>query len=111
MKRDESKLKVGRVVLIKDTLKSETQWRIGCIEGKMIGNDGVVQGYKVRTSNGYLLERPVQLIEDLEVVGESESTTIENKRLNLTLGQQSLSLRGHQENQRKLQRTDLLGWD
>ena len=86
MKRDEFKLKAGRVVLIKDTLKRETQWRIGRIEGKVIRKDGVVRGYKVRTPDGYLLERPVQLIADLEVGGDSESTTTENKVTELNPG-------------------------
>lgn len=86
MKRDGSKLKEGRVVLIKDTLKRETQWRIGRIGGKVIGKDGVVRGYKVRTPNGYLLERPVQLIADLEVGGESGSITTENKVTKLNPG-------------------------
>ena len=70
---------MGRVVLIEDTLKRETHWRIGRVEGKVIGKDGVVRGYKVRTPNGYLRERPVQLITDLEIGGESKSTTTENK--------------------------------
>ena len=56
------------------SLKRKAQWRIGWIEGKVVGKDGVIRGYKVRTSNGYLLEWPVQLIADLEVGGESENT-------------------------------------
>ena len=67
-------LTVGRVVLIKDYLKRNAQWRIGRIEGRVIGKDGVTRGYKVRTSNGNLLERPVQLMADLEVGGEREKS-------------------------------------
>ena len=78
-KQTEAKLKVGRVVLIKDSLKRKAQWKIGRIENEVIGKDGVVRGYKVRTPNGYLLERPVQLIADLEVGGDSENVTVDNK--------------------------------
>jgi hypothetical protein len=51
-------LETGRDVLIKDSLKRSAKWRIGRIEGTVIGKDGVVRGYKVRTGNGYLVERP-----------------------------------------------------
>lgn len=71
---NESKLETGRVVLIKDSLKNSAQWRIGRIEGKIFGKDGVVRGYKVRTGNGYLVERPAQLVADLEIGGESTNT-------------------------------------
>ena len=43
-KRTEAKLKVDRVVLIKDSLKRNAQWRIGRIEGKVVGKDGVIRG-------------------------------------------------------------------
>lgn len=82
-RRTETKLKVGRVVLIKDTLKRKAQWRIGRIEGEIVGRDGIVRGYKVRTPNGYLLERPVQLIADLEIGGEKEKATEVNKKSKL----------------------------
>eukprot|EP00795_Rhopilema_esculentum_P015331 gene15331-6551_t len=32
--------------------------------------DGVVRGYKIRTGNGYVVERPLQLIADLEIGGD-----------------------------------------
>ena len=66
---------MGRVVLIKDYLKRNAQWRIGRIEGRVIGKDGVTRGYKVRTPNGNLLERPVKLVADLEVGSERERST------------------------------------
>lgn len=75
----EVELKVGRVVLIEDSLKHKAQQKIGQIEGKVVGKDCVIRGYKVWTANGYLLERPVQLIADLGVGGESENTTEKNK--------------------------------
>ena len=67
---DENKLNTGRVVLIKDSTKNKGQWRIGRVEGEIVGRDGVVRGYKIRTGSGYVIERPLQLIADLEVGGD-----------------------------------------
>ena len=67
---DENKLNTGRVVLIKDSTKNKGQWRIGRVEGEIVGRDGVVRGYKIRTGSGYVVERPLQLIADLEVGGD-----------------------------------------
>ena len=69
--------------MIEDTLKRKAQWRIARIEGEVVGKDGVVRGYKVRTPNGYLLERPVQLVVDLEVGGEHEKTMEKHKATKL----------------------------
>eukprot|EP00794_Sanderia_malayensis_P020995 gene20995-23047_t len=55
----------GSVVLIKDTLKQKSQWRIGRVEGRITGRDGITRGYKIRTGTGYIVERPVQLISNL----------------------------------------------
>ena len=67
----EAGLPNGRVVLIKDSLKTKGEWRVGRIEGQVIGKDGVIRGYKIRTGNGYTVERPVQHISDLEIGGEA----------------------------------------
>ena len=67
----EASLPTGRVVLIKDSMKAKGEWRLGRIEGQIIGKDGIVRGYKIRTGNGYTVERPVQHIADLEVGGEA----------------------------------------
>ena len=40
---------------------------MGHVEQKIVGKDGVIRGYKIRTSSGYLVDRPVQLIADLEI--------------------------------------------
>ena len=67
-------------MLIKDSLKRSAKWRIGRIEGTVIGKDGVVRGYKVRTGNGYLVERQAQLVADLEIGGDGPATITEEKR-------------------------------
>lgn len=102
---------MARVILIKDSLKRKAQWRIGRIEGNVVGKGGVIRGYKVRTPNRYLLERPVQLIADLEVGGESKNTTEKNKtkKLNPMAPEFKPHLEDHQGDRKKLQRTDVLG--
>ena len=54
-------LPTGRVFLINDSLKSKGQWRTGRIERQVNGRDGVVRGHKIRTGNGYIIARPMQL--------------------------------------------------
>eukprot|EP00795_Rhopilema_esculentum_P008342 gene8342-14309_t len=61
----------GKVVLLKEDTKNRAQWRIGRVAGKIIGRDGVVRGLKIKLGNGYIVERPLQLICDLEVGGEN----------------------------------------
>ena len=78
MVQDETILPTGRVVLIKDSLKSEEQWRIGRIEGQVSGKDGVVPGYKIHTGNGCIFERLIQLIADLEIGGDT--TNLNSKK-------------------------------
>ena len=56
----------GRIVLIQDNLMTSKQWKLGKIVSK-IRKDGVVRGYKIQTGNGYIVERPTQLIADLEI--------------------------------------------
>ena len=65
-----TKLGDGRVVLIKDSVKVKGMWRLGRVEGSIVGKDGVTRGYQVRTGYGYIVERPLQLIQDLEFGGE-----------------------------------------
>ena len=69
----------GRIVLIKDTLTTSKHWKLGKIISKVVGRDGVVRGYKVKTGNGYIIERPTQLIADLEI---EQTPDFEVKRLN-----------------------------
>ena len=63
--------KIGKVVLLKADIKNRAQWRIGRVVGKVIGRDGVIRGLKIKLGNGYIVERPFQLICDLEVGGEN----------------------------------------
>ena len=56
-------------MLIKDSMKHRANWRIGCIVAEIIGTDRVTRGYKIRTSNGYVVERPLQLVCNFEIGG------------------------------------------
>lgn len=56
-------------MLIKDSTKHRANWRIGRIVAEIIGTDGVRRGYKIRTGNGYVVERPLQLVCNLEISG------------------------------------------
>ena len=62
----------GSIVLIKDPTKHRANWRIGRIVAEIIGTDGVTRGYKIRTGNGYVVKRSLQVVCNLEI-GGSES--------------------------------------
>ena len=76
-------LENGRVVLIKDSVKSKGKWRLGRIESEIVGKDGHIRGYKIRTGNGYVVERPTQLVQDLEIGGEVKETNDNEERREL----------------------------
>ena len=66
----------GSVVLITDNSKLKSVWKLGRIEDEVIGKDGVVRGYKIKTGNGYIVERPLQLICDLEIPGTCNKSSM-----------------------------------
>lgn len=68
--------KTGAVVLLKEDIKNRAQWRIGRVVGRIIGKDGVTRGLKIKLGNGYIVERPLQLICDLEVGGETSAINV-----------------------------------
>ena len=59
--------KRGSVVMITDNSKIKQNWRIGRIIDDIVGKDGVVRGYRLRTGRGFVVERPLQLVCDLEI--------------------------------------------
>jgi len=85
---------VGAVVLLKEDTRNRAYWRLGRIVHYIRGLDGIVQGMKLKLGNGYIVERPLQLICYLEVGGEAgghalnpeapefkpERTNVEEKR-------------------------------
>ncbi len=72
-------LDIGTVVLIKDSLTGKAKWKTGRVVEKVIGKDGVTRGYKVKIGNGNVVERPVQLVSDLEIGGQTENKSAELK--------------------------------
>ena len=70
--KDQVTMSKGSLVLIKDTTKYKANWKIGRIVDCIVGKDGVTRGYKIRTGKGYIVERPLQLVADLEISGASE---------------------------------------
>ena len=67
----------GKVVLLKEDIKNRAQWRIGRVVGKVIGRDRVTRGLKIKLGNGYVVERPLQMVCDLEVGGESRAVNVQ----------------------------------
>ena len=63
---------IGSLVLIKDSTKHRANWKIGYIVEAIVGKDGVTKGYKILTGNGYIVERPFQLICNLEIGGAND---------------------------------------
>ena len=62
-------------------LKDNQKWKLGKIIKQIKRKDGVVRGYKIKTGNGYIIERPIQLVADLEIGKEtSENVTELNDR-------------------------------
>ncbi|XP_048576166.1 uncharacterized protein LOC125557540 [Nematostella vectensis] len=69
----------GRVVLLKEDVKNKAQWKIGRVVEKITGRDGVVRGVKLKMGNGYVIERPLQLICDLEIGGDDPGIKLNPK--------------------------------
>ena len=61
---------IGAVVLLKSDAKDKALWKLGRVVSKITGKDGTVRGLKLKQGNGYIVERPLQLVCDLEVGGE-----------------------------------------
>ena len=47
------------VLLVEDT-KNRGTWKTSIIQLEVHRKDGVLRGYKIKTRNGYIIERPVQ---------------------------------------------------
>ena len=60
----------GSVVLLKGETKQRAQWKLGQVLDKVTGKDGVVRGVKLKLGSSYIVERPLQLVCDLEIGGK-----------------------------------------
>ena len=75
--KDPAALNNGQVTLYKDYLKDKQKWKLDKIIGQIKGKDSVVRGYKIKTGNGYIIERPIQLVADLEIGKETSENVTE----------------------------------
>ena len=71
--------KIGEVVLLKGDTKDKAKWKLGRVVRNVTGNDGVVRGLKLKLGNGYIVERPLQLVCDLELGGEDMMRKLDPK--------------------------------
>ena len=58
---------ITNIVLVADDNNPKSKWNLGRIIDVIKGRDGVIRGYKIRNNEGYTIERPLQLIRDLEI--------------------------------------------
>ena len=61
-KRVHAALDNERIILYKDYLKDNQKWKLGKIIGQIKGKDSIVHGYKIKTGNGYVIERQFNLL-------------------------------------------------
>ena len=61
---------VGALVLLKGDTKDKALWKLGRVVTKIAGKDGIVRGLKLKQGKGYVVERPLRLVCDLEIGGE-----------------------------------------
>ena len=57
---------------IQSEAKNKAYWTLRRVMGNICGKDKVVRGLKVQLENGHILERPLQLVCNLEVTGEDQ---------------------------------------
>ena len=72
---------VGAVVLIKDSItEKKGKWKLGRIVGEVRGKDSTLRGFEILLGNGYTVERPLQLVADLEINTEN-TEFIQNRKI------------------------------
>ena len=86
---------VGALVLIKDSiLQKKGRWKLGRIQAEIRGKDGVLRGYKLLTGNGYVIERPLQLVADLEIQNDTDeqNKVTEESEIKSDIGSKDLDI-------------------
>ena len=58
-------------MLLKSEAKDKALWKLGRVVDNIVGKDGVACGLNLRQGNGYIVERPLQLVCNLEIGGEN----------------------------------------
>jgi len=78
----------GSVVLLTDALNErKPEWKLGKVMAVIRGKDNVIRGLKLKCGSGYTVERPLQLVYDLEIASpdahnENEAASSRRKRVN-----------------------------
>ena len=62
----------GEILLLKDSTENRANWKIGRVVDPIVGKDDVTRECKILTGSGYVVERPLQLVCDLEIGGECD---------------------------------------
>ena len=52
----------GAVVMVKGEAKDRALWKLAQVMGNITGKDGKIRGLKLKQGNGYVVERPLQLV-------------------------------------------------
>ena len=60
------------------------KWEMGKVVSLIRGRDKVVRGFKIKVGSGYTVERPLQLVRDLEIGGAEPETSTEPNEPNPT---------------------------
>lgn len=61
-----STTKVGDVILIEGDLKNKLLWKLGKIQRAILGRDGNIRSYEIKTVNG-ILKRSIQHLYPLDL--------------------------------------------
>ena len=69
---------IGAVVLITESQQGERKpvWRLARVSQHISSKDGVTRGLKLRLGNGHYVERPLQLVRDLELHPSDDDATL-----------------------------------
>ena len=73
---------IGSIALLKNDLKNKGQLRIGRIQEYIKGKDEVVRRFKLKLGNGNTIERPVQMVCDMEIGGIEVNDTTAGTEIN-----------------------------
>jgi hypothetical protein len=89
--------------MITDSSKMKSKWQVGRIVDTIQGKDGVLRGYKTKTGTGYVVERPIQFICDLEikVCKDNEPSKKRDHIENKMVADQSHDVESKERSQRK----------
>ena len=71
--------KTGAIVLLKEDTKNKSLWKLGRVIASIHGRDAVVRGLKLKLGNGNIVERPLQLVCDMEIGGEDDAAELNPK--------------------------------